>query len=86
MPSYGVLRMVVDGDRIERVSKRVRVRRLDDAAVGEHHQMGVVNGHQRRQEQRLRVLEVLVEDLRHVLRIEPHGPKYIWRVGYGFIQ
>src|SRR5919106_6396872 len=48
----------------------------DDAAVGQHHQMGIVNGHQRREEQRLGVLEVLVEDLRHILWREPHSSQY----------
>ena len=62
-----------DGDRIERLADRTRVSRVDDAAVGEHDEVGVVDGDQRGQEECLRVLEVLVEDLRHVLRIEPHS-------------
>ena len=73
MPSYGVRRIVVDRDRVERVADRPGVGRGDDAAVGEHDEMRVVNRQERRQEQRLRILEVLVEDLRDVFRIEPHG-------------
>ena len=40
--------------------------------VGEHHQVGVVDRHQRRQEQRLGVLEVLVEDVGDVFGSEAH--------------
>src|SRR5687767_958888 len=47
-----------------------------DPAVRKHDEMGVVDGHQRREKQRLRVLEVLVEDVRHVFRIEPHRLEY----------
>ena len=38
--------------------------------------MCVVNRQERRQEQRLRILEVLVEDLRNVFRVEPHRLEY----------
>ena len=49
-----------------------RVLRRDDAAVGQHHEMGVVNRHQRAEEERLGVLEVLVEDEPDVLGRKPH--------------
>jgi hypothetical protein len=63
-------------NRIERLADRSRVARGDDAAVREHDQVRVVNRHQRREEQRLRVLEVVVEDVRHVFRIEAHDREY----------
>ncbi len=63
-------------DRVERRAERVRVVGRDDAAVGEHDEMRVVNRHERRQQQRLRVFEVLVQHVRDVLRCELHQPKY----------
>ena len=44
------------------VAKRARVVRRDDALLGQHHQVRVVDRHQRRQQQRLGVFEILVED------------------------
>ena len=61
-------------DRIECRAQGVRVSRIDDASVREHHQVGVVDGDERSEKERLGVFEVLVEDLRDVLRIEPHVP------------
>ena len=41
--------------------------------LGEHHEMRVVDRHQRREELRLRVLEVLVEDDADVFGRESHA-------------
>ncbi len=57
-------------DRVERLAHRVRVLRRDDALRRQHHQVRVVDRHQRREEQRLGVLEVLVEDVGDVLGSE----------------
>ena len=67
---------VVDRDGVERVADGPGIGRGHDAAVGEHDEVRVVNRQQRREEQRLRILEVLVEDLRDVFRIEPHEREY----------
>ena len=73
---------VVLADRVERRAQPPGVARREQAAVGEHHEMRVVDGEQRRQEQRLGVLEVLVEDERHVLRREAHAAECS-RGGFG---
>src|SRR5688500_5379849 len=52
---------LVQRDRSQRVSNRSRSRAGDDAPLGEHDQVGMVDRHQGRQELRLRVLEVLVQ-------------------------
>jgi len=75
----------LDRDAVECRADRARVGRGNDAAVGEHDEMCVVNRQERRQEQRLRILEVLVEDLRNVFRIEPHRLEYS-AVAYPFTQ
>ena len=59
-------------DGIERSAQRVRVVGRDDALLGKHHEMGIVNGHQRRKKERLRILKVLVEHVLHVLGSERH--------------
>ena len=53
------------------------VGRYDAAAVREHHEVCGVNLHQRRQEQRLRILEVLVQDelRRDHLLLKVHFPQ-----------
>ena len=63
---------VVLRDRVERGANRVGVGRRDDAAIGQHHQVCVVNRHQRREKQRLGVFEVLVEDVGDVFGGEAH--------------
>jgi hypothetical protein len=65
---------VAQGDRVEGIAQRPGVGTADDAALGKHDQVRVVDRHQRREKERLGVLEVFVEDLRDVLRIEPHDP------------
>ena len=60
------------GHGIERDADRMRVVGRHDLLVGEHHQMRILNRHQRRQEQRFRVFEVVVEHGPHVLRGKPH--------------
>jgi hypothetical protein len=60
-------------DGVQRAAQGAGVRRSDDAAVGEHHQVRVMNRHQRREEERLGVLEVFAENLVDVLRIEVHA-------------
>jgi len=63
---------VVLRNRCERLAEHPSVGRRDDAAGGQHHEVGVMDGEQWRQEQRLRILEVLVENLRDVLRMKHH--------------
>ena len=58
--------------RVERDAQRVRVLRRNDPLRGEHHQVRVVNRHERRAEQNLGVLEILVEDMGDVLGREGH--------------
>ncbi len=48
----------------------------DDVLLGEHHQMRVVDGHERRQQQGLGVLEVVVEHVGDVLGGKPHFSQY----------
>src|SRR5262249_21041269 len=60
-------------DRLERGTDRVRVVSGDDFLGGEHHQVRVVDGEQRRDEERLRVLEVFIEHAADVLGCEGHG-------------
>ena len=62
----------VEIDGVERRGKRARRPPAHDALLGEHHQMRVVNRHQRREELRLGVLEVLVEDAGDVVGRELH--------------
>ena len=64
---------IVEGDGVERGADRPGVRARHDALLREHHEVGVVNPHERREELRLGVLEVLVEDACDVLGIELHG-------------
>ncbi len=63
---------LVKRHRIERRPDGVRVVGGNDALVREHDQVRVVNRHERRQKQRLGVLEVFVEHVRHVLGSEAH--------------
>ena len=51
------------GHGVEREAERMRVVRPDDPLRGEHRQMCVVDRHQRREEQLLGVVEVLVQDV-----------------------
>jgi hypothetical protein len=57
---------------VQRLAQHPGIGCRHDAAVGEHDEMGVMDRHQRGEEQRLGVFEVLVEDLSDVLGVEPH--------------
>ena len=59
--------------RSSAVADRPSLALRDDPALHEHHEVRVVNGHQRRQELRFRVLEVFVEDAGDVFGIEAHS-------------
>ena len=63
---------LIEGDAVERVAERARVRAGNDALLGQHHEVRVVDRHQRRQQQLLRVLEIFVENVRDVFRRELH--------------
>src|SRR5262249_49132732 len=67
---------LLDRHRIQRLANPPRVRSGDDALRREHRKMRVVNGHQRREEQLLCVLEVFVEHVGHVLGSKRHRSKY----------
>src|SRR4030095_10374593 len=67
---------LVHRDRVERRAQRAGVLTTDDAALCQHHEVGIVDGEERHEEECLGVLEVLGENVRHVLRIEPHWPQY----------
>ena len=67
-PQIVVLRHGVERRRGSRGRPRAETMPLR----GEHHQVRVVDRHQRREEQRLRVLEVLVEHVGDVLGREGH--------------
>ena len=72
---------------VERHAERVRVSGGDDVRRGEHHQVGVVDLHQRREEERLRVLEVLVEHVLDVLGSESrHFLHHVWSMKYGIAR
>jgi hypothetical protein len=62
----------VERDAVERAPDRPPLAPGDDSTFHEHHQVGVVNGHQRDQELRLRILEVFVEHAADVFRVEAH--------------
>ena len=64
---------VVERHGVERLAQAVGIVARYDARVGQHHQMRVVDRHERRQEERLRILEVVGEDVVHVLGGELHG-------------
>ena len=70
-------------DAVQGVSQGGRVGGRDDALLGEHHQVRVVDRQQRREEQRLRVLEVLVEDVSDVFGRELHGSGEYIKGGWG---
>src|SRR5665213_4637483 len=59
-------------DGVERAANRMRIRRRDDAAISQHHQVRIVNRHERRKKERLGVLEVFVEYAGDVLGCESH--------------
>ena len=61
-----------EGDGVERDAQHVRIFRRNDPLRGEHHQVRVVNRHQRPGERALGVLEVLVQDIGDVLGGKPH--------------
>ncbi len=63
---------VGDGNPVERGADGTRIVRSDDALFGEHDEVSVVNGHQRREELRLGVLEVLVQDAGDVFGSKGH--------------
>src|SRR4030095_7669086 len=48
----------------------------DDPLRVEHHQMRVLNGHQRRQKENLGIFEIVVEYVGHVLGSKRHQPEY----------
>ena len=62
----------IEGDAVERVAKGARLLRRDDAFFRQHHQVRVVDRHQRRKQQLLGILEIVVENLRDVFRRELH--------------
>ncbi len=63
-----------------RAARRARASAAgDDALLRQHDQMGVVNGHQRRQQQLLGIFEVVVEDAADVFRRKSHQDQYIPR-------
>ncbi len=67
-----------DIETVERVADDAGVGARHDLLIREHDQVGVVDGHERSEELRLRVLEVLVEDAGHVFGIEAHvGRAYL---------
>ena len=63
----------VAAHRGEGVADAARRRPRDDVLLGEHHQVGAMDRQQRLEEQRLGVLEVLVEDGVDVFGGEGHG-------------
>ena len=63
---------IVCRDAVQRHAEGVCVRLVDDPLGLEHHEMGVVNRHQRRQQQLLGVFEIFVEDVGDVFGGEPH--------------
>jgi hypothetical protein len=62
----------VEIDGVERRGKRAAIGRRDDALLDEHHQVRMVNRHERRKELRLGVLEDVVEHAGDVVRRELH--------------
>ena len=78
VPSYRGLFHPGDIETVERVADDACVGARHDLLLREHDQVGVVDGHERSEELRLRVLEVLVEDAGHVFGIEAHvGRAYL---------
>ena len=77
----GDLPDLVHVDAVEGQPELVGVCRPDDRPVRQHHQVRVVNRHQRRDKQPLGVLEVLVENVLDVFRREPHGVASITTLG-----
>jgi hypothetical protein len=63
---------VVQRHRVQGAADGSRVGLPDDARVGQHHEMRVVHRHDRVEEERFGILEVLVEDAGHVFRREFH--------------
>ena len=63
---------VVQRDAGQRVANGDGVGPGDDALLGQHHEMRVVDRHQRRQQLRLGVLEVLIQDEADVVGVERH--------------
>ena len=59
-------------DGVECVADGRRVVARDNSLLGQHDEVRVVNRHERRQQVRLRVLEVLVEDEGDVGGVERH--------------
>ena len=59
-------------DGVERVADGRRVIAGNNSLLGEHDEVRVVDRHERRQQLRLRVLEVLVEDEGDVRGVEGH--------------
>ena len=70
---------VLGRNRVERGADGPRVRARHDPLLGEHHEMRVVDPHQRPEELGLGVLEVLVEDALHVLGGKSHER---WKLMY----
>ena len=62
---------------VQRLAQRVRVGGRYNSLSGEHHEVRVVDRHHRRQQKRLGVLEVFVQDERDVLGRELHQCEYI---------
>ncbi len=63
---------VVLRDGVERGANGMGIGGGHDAAIGQHHQMRVVNRHERREEELLGVLEIFVEYVGDVLGCERH--------------
>src|SRR5207244_10622983 len=62
---------------IQSLPKTMRVARGHDALSRQHGQMSIVNRHQRRQKQLLRIFEIVVEDVGHIFRRKSHRSKYM---------
>jgi hypothetical protein len=71
-PVEGCRANVVQHDSVECLPNPVTFVSSHDAALREHHEMRVVDGHERHEELGLRVLEVFVEDETDVLGRERH--------------
>ena len=63
---------IVERNRVERVANRPAVRFGNNALLDQHHQMGVVDRHHRREEKLFGVFEVFVQDAADVFRREAH--------------
>ncbi len=72
----GCVTQFIERNRIERFPNDVCVEERNDVLRRQHHEMRVVNRHQRMQEERFGVFEIVVENGTDVLRSEPR--QAIW--------